>query len=505
MEKCIIDAPSNPDSYAPGLASEFLEALGTARNSLAHLEITKFFPESEVYFREHPLQDQTPVPKCSSLQFLAPGLALLSVLQHLDLSTSYQCDNCGLVSFVQAIGCMSHLSYLHLGHLSVRRESLRCTFDGVLSKLTQLQFLALNNSCEVIAPLDTFAHSISKLSLLTGLVLNKRVSAETFLGRAAQDSEPTRADASCLLLAVSGLLQLQQLDLSSIPTSDKLSYDIVNPGDVLRKFVRTGYLLGDGEIEAIAGGCYPRMQVLTMITSLNLGHSSITDQGAMALGACLFRLQSLQDFDFSYNDVLDRGAQCMANSLSSISCLKRLDVSGNSLLKEGAAAYASALRAHPELREVRYDRMEVQSSLILQRLRWTLPKMTSLVIADPEFDDRSARNLSDYLLCNSVLQHLSLRKICNISSEGALILAPALASLRSLTHLSFESLGLEEEGAVAFCAALAWPTNLEELEIKLDMYLEYHCCKVLEASLQWLGKLPASRKEEVFLDCAGNE
>ena len=263
MEHCVIDAPYNPDTYAPGLASEFLDALGTAGSTLEHLQIEKFFPTSDVYFREHESQADSPVPRCSSLQFLAPGLAVLSRLQHLDLCDAYQCDNCSLASFVQAIASMSHLTYLHLGHLSVRRESVRCTFDGVLSKLTQLQFLALRNACEVSSPLDTLSSALVHLSRLTGLVLSKRVSSEMFLGRAANDSETSksRVDGSCLMLAVSCLLQLQHLDLSSIPTSDKLSHDIVNPGDVLRKFVRPGFLLGDTEIEYMAGGCYPRMQV----------------------------------------------------------------------------------------------------------------------------------------------------------------------------------------------------------------------------------------------------
>lgn len=505
MENCVIDAPFNPDSYAPGLASEFLEALGTSGSSLLHLQISRFFPKSEVYFRQHPAQDQIPVPRCSALQFLAPGFAALSVLQHLDLSTSYQCDNCSLVSFVQGIGYMNHLTYLNLGHISVRRESLRCTFDSVLCRLTKLEFLALQNCFEENLPAMSLAHAISKLSRLTGLVLNKRLRPETFLNRSTQDSELVRVDASCLLIAVSALLQLQKLDLSSIPTPDSLSYDITNPGDVLRKFIRPGYLIGDGEIGALAGGCYPRMQVLTMITSLTLRHSSITDHGAMALGSCLFHLRRLQEFDFAYNDVMDRGALSVATSLSSITCLARLDVSGKSLLKEGAAAYASALRAHPQLKELTYNGMEVQSSLIMQRLRWTLPQMTSLVIADPDFNDRSVQRLVDSLQNNSVLKSLTLRRICNISSEGTLILAPTLASLRNLTHLTFESLGVEEEGAVAFCAALAWLTNLEALDINLDVFLEYHCCKVLEASLQWLGRLPQSRREEVFLACAGND
>ena len=191
---------------------------------------------------------------------------MLSELRHLDLSSVYQCDKCGLASFVQAIGGMYHLSYLHLGHLSVRREAVRCTFDSLLSKLTELQFLALKNVCEVTAPLDTLAHAISHLSQLTGLVLNKRVSCEKFLGRAAQDSESarSRSDASCLMLSISSLLRLRHLDISSIPTSDKLSHDISNPGEVLRKFVRPGFLLGDIEMEAVAGGCYPRMQVCSL-------------------------------------------------------------------------------------------------------------------------------------------------------------------------------------------------------------------------------------------------
>jgi hypothetical protein len=357
----------------------------------------------------------------------------------------------------------------------------------------------------VAAPLNSLAHSISKLCLLTGLVLNKRVSAEKFLSGEGPDQETTRIDASCLLIAVASLLELQKLDLSSIPTSDKLSHDIVNPGDALRKFIRPGYVLGDGEIDALAGGRYPRMQVLTMMTALNLAHSSVTDKGAMALGSCLFRLQSLHDFDFSYNDVLDRGALCVATSLSIITCLTRLDVSGRSLLPEGAAAYASALRGHPHLREVKHDGMKEKSRLIMQRLAWTLPQMTSLVIEDPNFDDMTAQQLADSFLSNSVLQSLKIRRICNISSKGALILAPALASLRTLTHLTFQCLALEEEGAVGFCAALAWATNLEQLEINLDECLEYHCCKVLEASLRWLGKLPDSRRAEVFLACVGSE
>ena len=247
------------------------------------------------------------------------------------------------------------------------------------------------------------------------------------------------------------------------------------------------------------------MQVLTMLTSLNLAHSAITDKGAVALGSCLSHLRGLQNFDFSYNDVVDRGAQSIATSLSSITCLERFDVSGKGLLKEGAAAYASALQGHPALHELKFDSLEVQSGLIMQRLLWTLPQRTSLVICDPEFVDRSAELLAESLLRNSVLQSLTIGRISNVTSEGALLLAPALASLRALTHFSFASPGMEEEGAVAFCAALAWTTNLEELDIKLDVFLEYHCCKVLEASLQWLGKLPDSRKEEVFLECAGND
>ena len=242
-----------------------------------------------------------------------------------------------------------------------------------------------------------------------------------------------------------------------------------------------------------------------MLTNLNLAHSSITDQGAMALGSSLFRLKGLRDFDFSYNDVRDRGAQWTATSLATLARLERFNVSGKSLLKEGAAAYSSGLQDHPALRELIFEGMHAQSSLIMHRIHWTLPKVTSLEISDPEFTDRSAELLASCLLRNSILQSLKIRRISSFSSEGALVLAPALASLRALTHLTFESPGIEEEGAVAFCAALAWTTNLEELRIKLDVYLEFHCCKVLEASLQWLGKLPDSRKEEVFFECVGND
>ena len=95
------------------------------------------------------------------------------------------------------------------------------------------------------------------------------------------------------------------------------------------------------------------LQGNTNVTTLDLSHNNIDDEGAQALAGALQGNTSVTTLHLRSNNIGSDGAQALARALQGNTTLTTLDLSWNNIAPGGAAALAGALRGNTTLTTLR--------------------------------------------------------------------------------------------------------------------------------------------------------
>ncbi|XP_015777517.1 PREDICTED: protein NLRC3-like [Acropora digitifera] len=193
---------------------------------------------------------------------------------------------------------------------------------------------------------------------------------------------------------------------------------------------------------------------------LVLGQYSIGDSGALAFAEALRTNSSLTHLDLFANDIGDLGIEAICKALQSNHVMTHLILGGNTIGDSGAVALAEALKSPAtQLSYLDLDRCIIfyLGVKILAGSLQTNQSLTHLCLAESNIS-WSASALAEMLQLNRTLTHLNLSG-SNIGYLGTEVIFKALQSNHVMTHLYLSGSAIGDLGAVALAEALKSPVT----------------------------------------------
>ena len=250
-----------------------------------------------------------------------------------------------------------------------------------------------------------------------------------------------------------------------------------------------GYIM-DSEALAFADA----LQTNTTLTQLNLGRNGISGLGTEAICKALHSNHVMTHLSLSVNTIGDSGAEALAGELQSPATqLSYVNLEGCKITSLGAEALAGALQTNRSLKYLGLGDSDISCSATALaealRLNRTLTQldlsanfigdlgtevickalqsnhvMTHLFLGDNTIGDSGAVALAEALKSPATqLSYLELYR-CHITTFGVEILAGALQTNRSLTHLNLAMLSISSS-ATALAEALQLNRTLTHLDL----------------------------------------
>ncbi|XP_015748270.1 PREDICTED: protein NLRC3-like [Acropora digitifera] len=207
------------------------------------------------------------------------------------------------------------------------------------------------------------------------------------------------------------------------------------------------------------------LRVNTSLTSLDLSHSPIDDEGANSLSEALRVNTTLTSLNLCHNAIGDKGAYSLSQALRVNTSLTSLNLSHNLIGDKGANSLSQALRGNTSLSSLNlsYNSISEKGTNSLSQALRVNTSLTSLDLCSNSIDDEGANSLSQALRVNTSLTSLDLSKI-SIGYEGANSLSQALRVNTSLTSLDLSRNSIGDEGANFLSRALRVNTSLISLD-----------------------------------------
>ncbi|KAJ8397585.1 hypothetical protein AAFF_G00438610 [Aldrovandia affinis] len=201
------------------------------------------------------------------------------------------------------------------------------------------------------------------------------------------------------------------------------------------------------------------LQENVALQSLNLMSNDITADGAQFLGKSLHRNKTLKALRMTGNKMGNRGAMHLASMLQINSSLDDLDISDCDLATQSLIAFAIVLSSNKSVRAINLSRpllfsQQEETTLHLARMLTVNQHLQELHLGKHAMRDSGVERLCEALRENCTLRYLDLR--CNsIARDGARHLADWLKQNTSLEILDLSSNRIEDEGAAHLSQALA--------------------------------------------------
>ncbi|XP_044170560.1 NLR family CARD domain-containing protein 3-like [Acropora millepora] len=208
------------------------------------------------------------------------------------------------------------------------------------------------------------------------------------------------------------------------------------------------------------------LTVNTSLTSLDLSHTSIGDEGAKSISEALRVNTSLTSLDLSHNSIHDEGAKSISEALRVNTSLTSLFLDWNSIRDEGAKSLSEALRVNTSLTYLVLDWNSIGgegAKSLFETLRVNT-SLTSLDLSHNSIHDEGAKSLSEALGVNTSLTFLGL-DWNSIRDERAKSLSEALRVNTSLTSLVLDWNSIGGEGVKSLSEALRVNTSLTSLDL----------------------------------------
>ncbi|KAG0375797.1 hypothetical protein BGX24_008647 [Mortierella sp. AD032] len=202
------------------------------------------------------------------------------------------------------------------------------------------------------------------------------------------------------------------------------------------------------------------------LTTLDLKHNSIGDNGAKTLAEALKTNSTLTTLYLQGNSIGDSGAQALAEALKSNSTLNTLDLQGNLIWFKGLLSFSEALEANSTLTtlDLRGNKIGDNGAKALAEALETNSTLTTLDLQNKSIGDDGVQALSEALKTNSTLTTLDLASNL-IGTEGAKALAKALKINSTLTTLNLQYNSIGSDGAKALAEALKNNSALTILDL----------------------------------------
>jgi serine/threonine protein kinase/Ran GTPase-activating protein (RanGAP) involved in mRNA processing and transport len=203
----------------------------------------------------------------------------------------------------------------------------------------------------------------------------------------------------------------------------------------------------------------------TAITSLNLEHNNLGDDGAAAIaGAIKYTL--ITTVNLSHNKIGPSGAGFLADALLENTAITALNLASNSIGPNGASYLAEALKVNTAVTTLDLSDNNVGpvGAVVLADVLLENMVITALNLASNAIGPDGAGLLAEALKVNTVVSTLDLSGN-NIGFAGAVVLADGLKKNMAITALNLASNAIGPDGAGLLAEALKVNTVLSTLDL----------------------------------------
>ena len=275
--------------------------------------------------------------------------------------------------------------------------------------------------------------------------------------------DPSGWSALARALTKNSTLKCLSLEFNSIMDSEALAFaDALETNTTLTQLGLCVYSSSGLGIEAICKA----LQSNHVITDLSLSGSTIGDSGAEVLAG---ELQSpatqLSNVNLAHCEITSLGAEALAGALKTNRSLTYLSLE-DSDISCSATALAEAIRLNRTLTHLNLSENDISdlgTEMICKALQ-SNHVMTHLILHGNTIGNSGAVALAEALKSPATqLSYLDLQR-CHITTFGVEILAGALQTNRSLTHLNLAGLSISSS-ATALAEALQLNRTLTHLDL----------------------------------------
>ena len=293
--------------------------------------------------------------------------------------------------------------------------------------------------------------------------------------------DPSGWSALARALTKNSTLKCLSLESDSIMASEALAFaDALQTNTTLTQLDLSGNSISGLEIEAICKA----LQFNHVMTHLSLRGSTIGDSGAEALAG---ELQSpatqLSYVNLKRCKITSLGVEALAGALQTNRSLTYLSLEASDI-SCSATALAEALRLNQTLThlDLSWTRLGDLGTEVIFKALQSNHVMTHLILRDNTIGNSAAVALAEALKSPATqLSYLHLDG-CHITTFGVEILAGALQTNRSLTHLSLAMLRISSS-ATALAEALQMNRTLTHLDLSHNQISDTEAIQLVQTLL----------------------
>ena len=197
------------------------------------------------------------------------------------------------------------------------------------------------------------------------------------------------------------------------------------------------------------------------------GNKSLTDNGAKSIARAL---NVLEELNIGYTSIGDEGVAHIANALSVNSSLEELDISGISIGDEELAHIANALQKNTTMKVLHVNgclNISYKGAESLGRVLSVNSSLEELDISGTSIGDEGVAHIANALQTNTTMKVLDVA-YCEISDKGAESIARALTASISLERLDISHNHLGDNGIVHIAISLQASSFLKSLTLEDD-------------------------------------
>ena len=220
----------------------------------------------------------------------------------------------------------------------------------------------------------------------------------------------------------------------------------------------------------------PAIRDSASLTSISLESNSLGSEGAKALAPAIRDSASLTSISLESNSLGSEGAKALAPAIRDSASLTLINLFDTNLGPEGAKALAPAIRDSTSLTSIHllangFDTEAASMLLKVKEQKPMLRTLCGLTHAETELDYRFKvlKPADAMLLAPEISVMASLTSINlgfnNLGSEGAKAFAPAIRDSPSVTSLNLEDNHFGPEGAEALAPALRNSPSLTSIDL----------------------------------------
>ena len=237
------------------------------------------------------------------------------------------------------------------------------------------------------------------------------------------------------------------------------------------------------------------LQNISTLTKLYLNNNHITYLAADDIATVLSCNTQLQELDISENNFQTTGAKTITKALRSGYILRKLYISNNNITAEAADDIAAVICCNTQLQEFNISNNKLQATgvIIIAKALRSITTLKKLCISNNIYfgknscikhiqntTEEAAYSFAEAVSCNIKLQEIDFSKNY-FPTIGIVKIMQVLQNIVTIKKLYVININITEEAADDFAAALAFNTQLQELDISKNNLQTQGTIKIAKA------------------------